>query len=69
MVLTGANVHHVKRVPEVLDGIVIERPEWTGILWENLCADKWYFGELALETIVLRGISRRGFREGKSTNN
>ena len=55
MVLTGANVHDVKRVSEVLDGIVIGRPEWTGVPWENLCADKGYFGEPALETIVLRG--------------
>jgi len=43
MVLTGANVHDVKRVSEVLDGVVIERREWTGIPWENLCADKGYF--------------------------
>jgi transposase len=55
MVLTGANVHDVKRVSEVLDGVVIERREWTGIQWEYLCADKGYFGEPALETIVLRG--------------
>jgi transposase len=55
MVLTGANVHDEKRVSEVLDDIVIERPEWTGIPWENVCADRGYFGEPALETIVLRG--------------
>lgn len=55
IVLTGANVHDVKRIQEVLDSIVIERPEWTGIPKENLCADKGYFGEPALEIIVLRG--------------
>ncbi|MDR3341701.1 MAG: hypothetical protein LBT14_02735 [Treponema sp.] len=51
---SAANVHDVKQVPEVLDGIVIEGPEWTGIPWENLWADQEYFGEPALETIVLR---------------
>lgn len=55
LVLTGANIHDVKMVEDVLDSIVIPRPEWTGIPWENLCADKGYFGEPALECIVLRG--------------
>lgn len=39
----------------MLDSIVIERPEFTGIPKENLCADKGYFGEPALEVIVIRG--------------
>jgi transposase len=42
-------------IKEVLDGIVVDRPEWTGNSQENLCADKGYYGEPALEIIVLRG--------------
>jgi transposase len=53
--LTGANVHDVKRIQEVLEGVVVARPEWTGIPREHLCADKGYYGEPALEIIVLRG--------------
>lgn len=55
IVLTGANVHDVKKIQEVLDSVVISRPEFTGTPFENLCADKGYFGEPALEIIVLRG--------------
>jgi transposase len=55
VVLTGANVHDVKMIKEVLDSIVTDRPTWTGVPTENLCADKGYFGEPALEVIVLRG--------------
>jgi transposase len=40
---------------DVLNNIVVPRPDWTGIPWENLCADNGYFGEPALESIVLRG--------------
>jgi transposase len=39
----------------VLDTIVIERPVWEGVPWENLCLDAGYRGEAALETVVLRG--------------
>jgi transposase len=42
-------------ISEVLDGVVVDRPAWCGVPWENLCADKGYFGEPALEVIVLRG--------------
>jgi transposase len=42
-------------IKEVLDNIVTDRPTWTGVPTENLCADKGYFGEPALEIIVLRG--------------
>jgi IS5 family transposase len=44
--LTGANVHDVKRIQEVLDGVVAARPEWTGIPKEHLCADKGYYGDI-----------------------
>jgi transposase len=55
VVLTGANVHDVKGLEAVLNTIVVERPDWRGVPYENLCADAGYFGEPALETIVLRG--------------
>jgi transposase len=44
-------------VAAVLDDIVVPRPEfdYSKGATENLCADKGYFGEPALETIVLRG--------------
>jgi transposase len=42
-------------IEKVLDNIAVSRPEWMGIPWENLCADNGYFGEPALESIVLRG--------------
>jgi transposase len=57
LVLTGANRHDVTQLAVVLDAIVVPRPEFDyrkGAV-ENLCADKGYFGEPALETIVLRG--------------
>lgn len=57
IVLTGANIHDVKKIQEVLDTVVVERPQWTGLPLENLCADKGYFGEPALEIIVLRGYN------------
>ena len=56
-VITGANVHDVKELETLLDSIVIARPDFnykTGST-ENLCLDKGYFGEPALEVIVLRG--------------
>lgn len=57
LVLTGANRHDVTQLESVLDSVVIERPkfDYTQEPTENLCADKGYFGEPALEAIVLRG--------------
>jgi transposase len=55
VVLTGANVHDVKELASALRTIVIERPEWTGVPKEHLCLDAGYYGEAALEVIVLRG--------------
>jgi len=69
--LTGANVNDVTRTAAVLDGIVIERPEWKGVLREHLCADKGYYGEPAPEVIVLRGYILGGVPEsipGKTGN-
>jgi transposase len=57
LVLTGANRHDTTQLLSVLDNIVIPRPEfdYSRGATENLCLDKGYFGEPALETIVLRG--------------
>jgi transposase len=63
--LTGANVRDVKRIQEILDGVVVGWPEWTGIPKEHLCADKGYYGESALEIIVLRGYIPRVVRRGE----
>jgi transposase len=56
-VITGANVHDVKELENVLDSIVVERPpfDYNAGPTENLCLDKGFFGEPALESIVLRG--------------
>jgi hypothetical protein len=53
--LTGATVHDVKRIQEVLERVVVEGPEWTGIAWEHLCGEKGYIWEPAREIRVLRG--------------
>ena len=57
IVITGANVHDVKELETLLDSIVIARPDFNYKVgsMENLCLDKGYFGEPALEVIVLRG--------------
>ena len=55
IVATGANRHDVSQLEAVLDSIVIERPD----IFENpqnLCLDKGYSGEPALEIVVLRGF-------------
>ena len=57
IVLTGANVHDVKEIEDLLDAVVAERPafDYKSGPTENLCLDKGYVGEPALEAIVLRG--------------
>jgi putative transposase len=55
LVVTGANRHDVSQLEAVLDSIVIERPD----IFEcpqNLCLDKGFAGEPALEIVVLRGF-------------
>jgi transposase len=39
----------------MLDLIIVPRPEWTGVPWENLCLDAGYRGEPELGVVVLRG--------------
>jgi putative transposase len=55
MVVTGANRHDVPRLETLLDSIVIERPDPFEHP-QNLCLDKGYCGEPALEAVVLRGF-------------
>ena len=42
MVITGANVHDAKGLPDLLDAVIIVRPEDTD---EHLCLDAGYVGE------------------------
>jgi len=69
MVVTGANRHDVSQLETLLDSIVIERPDPFEHP-QNLCLDKGFSGEPALETVVLKGfiphIKSRG--EEKSSN-
>ncbi len=72
MVITGANRHDVSRLETLLDSIVIERPDPFGQP-QNLCLDKGYSGEPALEAVVLRGFiphikSRGEEKSGKEQN-
>ena len=55
IVITGANRHDVSQLETLLDSIIIERPD---IFQEpqNLCLDRGYAGEPALEAVVQRGF-------------
>ena len=55
MVITGANRHDVSQLEALLDSVVIERPDPFEAV-QNLCLDKGYAGEPALEAVVLRGF-------------
>lgn len=67
IVLTGADRHDVTQIEAVLDNIMVERPEfdYSQGAEENLCAGKGYFGEPALEAIVLRGYIPHVVSRGK----
>jgi transposase len=60
-------MHDVTQIETVLDHIVVERPkfDYSQGATENLCADKGYFGEPALEAIVLRGYIPHVVSRGK----
>ena len=55
MVITGAHRHDVSQLETLLDSIIIERPDPFDYP-QNLCLDKGYTGEPALEAVVLRGF-------------
>ena len=70
LVVTGANRHDVTQLELVLEEIVIDRP---ADIQQNLCADKAYDGQAALETIVSNGyvphVKKRGEEIQEKKNN
>jgi transposase len=55
MIITGANRHDVSQLEALLDCIIVERPDPFEVP-QNLCLDKGFSGEPALEAVVLRGF-------------
>lgn len=53
IIVSGANEHDVTKIAEVLDGVVIERPEKD--VEENLCLDAGYVGADEI-------VSERGYK-------
>jgi putative transposase len=72
MVVTGANRHDVSQLETLLDSIVIERPDPFEHP-QNLCLDKGFSGEPALEEVVLSGfipnIKSRGEEKSSKEQN
>ena len=68
--MTGANRHDVSQLELVLDEIIIDRPV---DIEQNLCADKAYDGQSALQVIVSKGyiahVKRRGEEIQEKRNN
>jgi len=68
--VTGANRHDVSQLELVLDEIIIDRPV---DIEQNLCADKAYDGQPALQVIVSKGyiphVKRRGEEIQEKRNN
>ena len=52
IVVTGANRHDVSQLELVLEEVIIARPK---DIEQNLCADKGYSGQPALQIIVSNG--------------
>jgi hypothetical protein len=55
---TGANRHDASQLETLLDSIIIQRPDPFEHP-QNLCLDKGFSGEPALEAAVLRGYIPR----------
>lgn len=70
LVVTGANRHDASQLELVLDEIIIDRPRE---IEQNLCADKAYDGQPALQVIVSKGyiphVKRRGEEIQEKRNN
>ena len=70
ILITGANRHDVTQLEELIDSIVIERPDIFKRP-QHLCLDNGYAGEPALEIIVLRGfiphVKGRGQEKNEKT--
>jgi transposase len=56
VVLTGANRHDVTQVENVMDGIVVTRPQSTPENLQHLCADKAYDSAKARNAMEERGF-------------
>ena len=72
-VLTGANRHDITQIENVLDGIVVTRPQSTPEALHHLCADKAYDSAKARDAIEGRGFvphvrSRGEEKREKETN-
>lgn len=57
IIVTGANLHDVTQLEEVLDSIVIKRPPVTAEAPQHLCADKGYTGRKARKIMLERGYT------------
>jgi transposase len=72
MVITGANRHDASQLETLLDSIIITRPDPFKYP-QNLCLDKGFSGEPALEAVVLRGyiphIKSRGEEKSAKEQN
>ena len=72
-VLTGANRHDITQIENVLDGIVVTRPQSTPEALQHLCADKAYDSAKARDAIEDWGFvphvrSRGEEKREKETN-
>ncbi len=57
LVVTGANLHDVTQLEEVLDSVIIKRPQVTDEAPQHLCADKGYTGRKARKIMVERNYT------------
>ena len=57
LVVTGANLHDVTQLEEVLDSIVVQRPPVTDEAPQHLCADKGYKGRKARRIMLERNYT------------
>lgn len=57
LVVTGANLHDVTQLEEVLDSIVVKRPPVTDEAPQHLCADKGYKGRKARRIMLERNYT------------
>ena len=57
LVVTGANLHDVTQLEEVLDSIIVKRPTVTVEAPQHLCADKGYTGRKARKIMLDRNYT------------
>ena len=57
LVVTGANLHDVTQLEEVLDSIFVKRPPVTDEAPQHLCADKGYKGRKARRIMLERNYT------------